>query len=40
MPTKGAGAIGALDYTADERKKLAVKYVNNYKIDLPFSYFL
>merc|ERR1739838_818613 len=25
MPTKGAGAIGALDYTPDEKKKLAVK---------------
>jgi ubiquitin-conjugating enzyme E2 J1 len=25
MPTHGAGAIGALDYTADERKILARK---------------
>lgn len=27
MPTHGNGAIGSLDYTADERKRLAKKYV-------------
>jgi ubiquitin-conjugating enzyme E2 J1 len=27
MPTKGGGAIGALDYTADERKRLAAKSI-------------
>lgn len=25
MPTKGGGAIGSLDYTTDERQKLARK---------------
>jgi len=27
MPSKGAGAIGALDYTPKERNVLAKKYV-------------
>jgi ubiquitin-conjugating enzyme E2 J1 len=25
MPTEGQGAIGALDWTAEERKKLAIE---------------
>lgn len=29
MPTHGEGALGSLDYTADERKILAKKYVIN-----------
>jgi len=28
MPTHGNGAIGSLDYTADERKALAKKYAS------------
>lgn len=27
MPTKGEGAIGSLDYTPEERRALAKKYV-------------
>ena len=34
LPSEGAGAIGALDWTPEERKRLAIEVIKYIKIDI------
>ena len=38
MPSEGMGAIGALDWTSEERKKLAVEVILFYSVLEPYIY--
>lgn len=38
MPTPGVGTIGSLDFTPEERKKLAAKYVVFYTVAILIAY--